>query len=204
MREVTENDFRIPEYKDAKPQDYEFRLDGRLVRKDRWEAGIRRIASIVNRPRDFEIDDIVQSVRKLETMRSEISQIAQIVGAPCNCADIIAVVTRAMAAARKVESSYTITKDGDQWCAVGPGFIDLQQPEAAFADTPIDALYELNKILDPAGAATTGVAKAIKQIELAMVRNDAMQKSCDSGGDLWHGHETIDDRLHDALAALGE
>lgn len=70
-REVTERDFRIPEYYDAKPEDYEFRDDGKVVRKDRWEWGIRAIAGILqehglglNRS-DFEIDNIVDVVRKL-------------------------------------------------------------------------------------------------------------------------------------------
>ena len=36
-REVTEADFRMPEFKDAEPKDYEFRADGKIVRKDRWE-----------------------------------------------------------------------------------------------------------------------------------------------------------------------
>jgi hypothetical protein len=44
-REVTEADFRMAQYRDAKPEDYEFRDDGVLVRKDRWETTVRFIAS---------------------------------------------------------------------------------------------------------------------------------------------------------------
>lgn len=44
-REVTERDFRRPEFEHADPKDYEFRDDGKIVRKDRWRVGIFRIAS---------------------------------------------------------------------------------------------------------------------------------------------------------------
>jgi hypothetical protein len=43
-REVTERDFRRPEFLDAKPEDYERRADGAIVRKDRWETTVRKIA----------------------------------------------------------------------------------------------------------------------------------------------------------------
>lgn len=65
-REVTEQDFRMPEYRDAKPEDYEFRADGKLVRKDRWERGIRSIVGILGMSRDdFEVDDVINHVKVL-------------------------------------------------------------------------------------------------------------------------------------------
>jgi hypothetical protein len=66
-REVTELDFRLPEYRNAKIKDYEWRADGKLVRKDRWESGIHSIAEILglNKREGFEIDDIVEAVRIL-------------------------------------------------------------------------------------------------------------------------------------------
>lgn len=65
-REVTERDFRKPEFVNAVPEDYEFRDDGAIVRKDRWETGIRSIASIlVDSRTEFEIPDIVERVRLL-------------------------------------------------------------------------------------------------------------------------------------------
>lgn len=65
-RKVTEQDFRMPEFRNAKVEDYEFRADGKLVRKDRWEQGIHSIVSILGRNnRDFEIPDIVDEVRKI-------------------------------------------------------------------------------------------------------------------------------------------
>lgn len=65
-REVTERDFRMPEFRDAKPEDYEFRADGKVVRKDRWQNGILSIVSIVGMNcRSFEVDDVVERVREL-------------------------------------------------------------------------------------------------------------------------------------------
>lgn len=67
-RAVTERDFRMPEFADAKVEDYEFRKDGKVVRKDRWETGIRNIASILGllKNREFEIQDVVNAVAALE------------------------------------------------------------------------------------------------------------------------------------------
>ena len=59
-------DFRLPEFRDAKVEDYEFREDGKLVRKDRWESAVREIKSLVlGDTREFEIDDVVAAVRDL-------------------------------------------------------------------------------------------------------------------------------------------
>lgn len=63
---VTEADFRKPEFKDAKVEDYEFRADGALVRKDRWEAAVQTIKNILEiTRREFEIDEVVEGVRAL-------------------------------------------------------------------------------------------------------------------------------------------
>lgn len=66
-RAVTEADFRQPQFRDAKPEDYEFRADGALVRKDRWETGIRDIASAMGYEsrEGFEIEHLVYSVELL-------------------------------------------------------------------------------------------------------------------------------------------
>lgn len=42
----------------------------------------------------------------------------------------------------RLQDSYVISKDGDSWCAVGPGFINLQESEATFGDTPWEAFDE--------------------------------------------------------------
>lgn len=49
----------------------EERADGRLVRKDRWEMGMRRIADLfVDSRSEFEIDVIVERVRELAATRT--------------------------------------------------------------------------------------------------------------------------------------
>ncbi len=65
-KEVTERDIRIPEFRDAKLEELEFRDDGKVVRKDRWEKGIYRIRrALGDRRREFEIDDVCQAVEAL-------------------------------------------------------------------------------------------------------------------------------------------
>ncbi|MEG0969210.1 MAG: hypothetical protein RSG92_27990, partial [Pseudomonas sp.] len=64
-REVTELDFRRPEFRNAKIEDYEFRDDGAIVRKDRWESGIQQIKSAVGIRSGFEVDEVVDAVLKL-------------------------------------------------------------------------------------------------------------------------------------------
>lgn len=64
-RQVTERDFRQPELRDAKVEDYEFRDDGKLVRKDRWETGIYQVASALGMSRGFEIEVVVEAVRQV-------------------------------------------------------------------------------------------------------------------------------------------
>lgn len=65
-RTVTELDFRMPEFRDAKVEDYEFRPDGKLVRKDRWETAVQSIRSIMGiSARSFEIPEVVDAVRAM-------------------------------------------------------------------------------------------------------------------------------------------
>lgn len=71
-RVVTEFDLRAPEFKhpDTKPEDYEFRADGKVVRKDRWETGLRNVASALGWARkEYEIPEIVEHVRMLAEPR---------------------------------------------------------------------------------------------------------------------------------------
>lgn len=44
----------------------EIRDDGERVRRDRWETGIRQICYILNKNHSFEIDDLVEEIRKLK------------------------------------------------------------------------------------------------------------------------------------------
>lgn len=41
------------------------------------------------------------------------------------------------------DEDYRIFKDGDQWCCVGPGFINLQESPAGFGPTPQTAVEDL-------------------------------------------------------------
>ena len=60
-RPVTEKDLRMPEFADANVDDLEFRRDGKIVQKDRWEKGIRSIAAEFGL-RNFEVEDVVDKV----------------------------------------------------------------------------------------------------------------------------------------------
>lgn len=65
-RVVTERDFRCPEFRDADPADYEFREDGAIVRKDRWETAIHSIRyQLGDARREFEVSDVVAAVAAL-------------------------------------------------------------------------------------------------------------------------------------------
>ncbi|MBI3712606.1 MAG: hypothetical protein HY253_06550 [Burkholderiales bacterium] len=65
-RTVTEEDFRLPEFRGKDPKDYEFRPDGKVVRKDRWETAIHSIRfALGDERREFEIADVVATVRAL-------------------------------------------------------------------------------------------------------------------------------------------
>lgn len=69
-RLVTENDFRLPEYRDAKIDDYEFRADGKLVRKDRWEVGMMCVVGALGmNVRGFEIPDVIAKIQELMSIR---------------------------------------------------------------------------------------------------------------------------------------
>jgi len=63
MRKVTEMDFRKEEFINKNPEDYEFREDGEIVRKDRWKTGLLNISHILGF-QNFEIQDVIELVRK--------------------------------------------------------------------------------------------------------------------------------------------
>lgn len=77
-REVTEMDLRLPEFRTTRPDELEFRRDGRLVRKDRWESAVHRIRSIVGQTGgEFEIDEVVDGVRCLAEGQTGWSRMAE-------------------------------------------------------------------------------------------------------------------------------
>jgi hypothetical protein len=63
--EVTLRDMLMPEFRHADPADYEFRGDGKIVRKDRWEKAVFEIARAlgINCRDGFEIPDVVHAVK---------------------------------------------------------------------------------------------------------------------------------------------
>lgn len=67
MKPVTERDFRMPEFKDANPEDYELRDDGTIARKDRWEMAVRSIGTAlgIGAREKWEISDVVDRFRKM-------------------------------------------------------------------------------------------------------------------------------------------
>lgn len=72
QRAVTEADFRQPEFRTAKVEDYEFDNDGRPVRKDRWETAIRSILGAVglSARQGFEVSQVVDAVRAMAKERN--------------------------------------------------------------------------------------------------------------------------------------
>lgn len=73
-REVTEFDLRAEEFKNpnTKPEDLEFRSDGKIVRKDRFQRGFQSLVEPAGFSlRDFEIDDVVSRIQgKLEALEN--------------------------------------------------------------------------------------------------------------------------------------
>lgn len=71
-REVTERDFRMPEFMNAEVSDYEFRDDGKIVRKDRWITAVNSVRYLVGiSAREFEIEEVVDAVRELVRERQD-------------------------------------------------------------------------------------------------------------------------------------
>jgi hypothetical protein len=69
-RQVTEKDLRRPEFSEGGPEDYEFREDGKLVRKDRFMRGMQDIAAILFGSRhQYEIDEVVNEVHRLRGLQ---------------------------------------------------------------------------------------------------------------------------------------
>lgn len=68
-RKVTLQDFIKDEFKGKDPEDYEFRADGKMVRKDRWETAVHHIHgmlqeyNIMSNNSDFEIPDVVERLQ---------------------------------------------------------------------------------------------------------------------------------------------
>lgn len=78
MRAVTENDFRMPEYRGEKPEDYEFNANGIPVRKDRWYTAIQEIRCMVGvNGRAYEIRDVIDAVQALSAREAHWMEYAE-------------------------------------------------------------------------------------------------------------------------------
>lgn len=76
---VCELDLRDPKFpRNTSPDEYEFRDDGEIVRKDRWENGIRKIAAHLGIQNNFEIDDVAFRVYKLVSENNNLIQQLQL------------------------------------------------------------------------------------------------------------------------------
>ncbi len=70
-RPVTERDLRMPEFRDVSPEELEFRADGCIVRRDRWQRGIQRMVDILSEynpkvnTRQFEIPEALALLEDL-------------------------------------------------------------------------------------------------------------------------------------------
>ena len=66
---VTEQDIRLPQFKDAKLEDLEFDASGEVVRKDRFEKSMRKISSMLHGvnglspSRNWTCEQVVEAVR---------------------------------------------------------------------------------------------------------------------------------------------
>ena len=82
MHKVTEQDLRHPDFKEGTPDDYEFREDGAIVRKDRWERGLRKIAGYfgMGGRGEWEISEVEQAVYRLVAEREATAAQVDIAG----------------------------------------------------------------------------------------------------------------------------
>lgn len=77
MTEVTEFDLRAPEFKhpSVKPEDFERRADGAIVRKDRWVTGMHQIAEALDlSTRSFEIQDVIDAAHEADAARDALNE----------------------------------------------------------------------------------------------------------------------------------
>lgn len=132
-REVTERDLRQPQFRDVKPDELEFRRDGVLVRKDRWEQGFRRVASLLSRydkaidKNGFEIDEIVNHLDKI---------LDQLVYKPSPL-DMLAVLSHPGGSVREAEFKKFLNKEQIKYAGLpqkSPLFTDRPELHGAFAE----------------------------------------------------------------------
>lgn len=133
-RKVTERDLRLPEFRNADIDDLEFREDGKVVRKDRWETGIRAIVGILGVNGEFEVADVVQKAREMKPGYDAAVELAHEVGT-------ITVATRSP------DFGYLVHKVKEMAEAQKPETDCARADRQATADKAIDTMIEIAKVL---------------------------------------------------------
>ncbi len=91
-----------------------------------------------------------------------------------------------------VPNEYRITKDGDSWCASGPGFENLMESPSAFGDTPLEAMAMLfrqsNVVIDLSVEKRTQAADA-RIRELEALKTPRLQCLRDAIGSIEEKHD---------------
>lgn len=70
VRSVTEQDLRLPEFRDGSPEDYEFE-NGKIVRKDRWKTACETIRVVLGLAPDCPAEQIAAHVEALTSYFTE-------------------------------------------------------------------------------------------------------------------------------------
>lgn len=65
-------------------------------------------------------------------------------------------------------------------------------------------MSEKPNIIKTFDTALSRIDEAVAKILEAQQLNATMQRKHELGSTAWHEHETVDDKLHDALASLGQ
>lgn len=94
---VTEDDVRMPEFRGVDLSMLEFRADGKIVRKDRWERAVRDLAQIVLGADDWdewEISEVIEAVKKLKDGQRELNPQPEANSAQLDADDLKKLVAR--------------------------------------------------------------------------------------------------------------
>lgn len=66
-RPVTERDLRAPEFADCEPEDMELLDDGRIVRRDRWQSGLKNMLDLLGvTDEDAGMNEAIDRIRDLQ------------------------------------------------------------------------------------------------------------------------------------------
>lgn len=121
MKIVTEDDVRMPEFRGVDLSMLEFRADGKIVRKDRWERAIRDLAQIVlgaDGWDEWEISQVIEAVRKLKDGQRELKPLPEADCSESDADDLKKLVARKLIEWGGNAAKYThiaADRDGQIW-----------------------------------------------------------------------------------------